>query len=200
MPLSVYCAVYGMPVVSQFLTHPFGINLPMDSKALHYCICIHFLSKFLDYVDTLLIVLGKRDRQLSVLHVYHHLSISMVWGYLIHAGYANGTVCFGAWINAVVHSIMYTYYGVNASGLINTQPIKVWITRVQLTQFTLCIAHAVSAMFYENQVPFELCVLQFAYHCTMIALFGEFYYRSYAMKKTGGGSPKKGPKSGKKAE
>ena len=62
--LSVYCAIFGFPVVCDFVAHPFGVNLSMSegdptNKALHYCICVHFLSKFLDYVDTFLIIIGK---------------------------------------------------------------------------------------------------------------------------------------------
>jgi len=187
--LSVYCAIFGFPVVWSFIAHPFGVNLSMSAdeplnKALHYCICVHFLSKFLDYVDTTLIIIGKKDKQLSVLHVYHHCSISMVWGYLIHINMAFGTVCFGAWINAVVHSIMYTYYGLTAASyngkrLFNTNPFKPYVTSVQLTQFCLCITHALVVIAMENAIPFELAALQFGYHCTMIALFGQFFYQTY---------------------
>jgi len=64
--LSVYCAIFGFPVVWSFIEHPFGVNLSMSAdkplnKALHYCICVHFLSKFLDYVDTTLIIIGKTN-------------------------------------------------------------------------------------------------------------------------------------------
>lgn len=187
--LSVYCALFGLPVVCKFAQHPFGANLPMErdaplNKALHYCICVHFLSKFLDYIDTIIIVVGKKDKQLSVLHVYHHCSISMVWGYLIHVEFAYGTVCFGAWINAVVHSIMYSYYGLTAAShngkrLFNTSPFKPYVTTVQLTQFALCITHAVVVIMVERAIPFQLAALQFAYHCTMIVLFGQFFYENY---------------------
>jgi len=187
--LSVYCAFFGAPVIFSFLSHPFGVNLPMEASAevntaLHYCICVHFLSKFLDYVDTILILIGKKDKQLSVLHVYHHCSISMVWGYLIHTGFAFGTVCFGAWINAVVHSVMYTYYGltaasVNGKRVFNTKPFKPYVTSVQLTQFCMCITHALVVLALEQNIPSRLAWLQFGYHCTMIALFGQFFYRTY---------------------
>jgi len=195
--LSVYCGIFGVPVVFDFITHPFGVNLPMSAdapmnKALHYCICVHFLSKFLDYVDTFLIIIGKKDKQLSVLHVYHHCSISMVWGYLIFNNWAFGTVCFGAWINAVVHSIMYSYYGLTAASingrrLFNTKPFKPYVTSVQLTQFFLCITHAIVVIVLEKAIPFSLGALQFGYHCTMIALFGQFFYENYYVNK----SPKK---------
>ena len=52
---------------------------------------------------------------------------------------------FGAWINAIVHSIMYLYYGLTAARF-NTAPFKQAVTSVQLTQFCMCIAHAVTVV------------------------------------------------------
>lgn len=188
--VSVYCVFLGLPVVANMIVRPWGIGLPMDgsgpdAKVLHYCICVHFLSKFLDYVDTLMIVLRKADKQLSVLHVYHHCTISMVWGYLIHIDMAQGTIAYGAWINAVIHSVMYSYYAFCVLKLGIAKLIKVWVTRVQLIQFFTCIAHSVSVMALESQISFELASLQFGYHCTMIALFGQFYMASYVKKPKG---------------
>lgn len=37
-----------------------------------------YLSKILDFFDTIFIILGKKWNQLSVLHVYHHLTIFFV--------------------------------------------------------------------------------------------------------------------------
>ena len=38
-----------------------------------------YLSKILDFFDTVFIILGKKWKQLSFLHVYHHLTIFAVW-------------------------------------------------------------------------------------------------------------------------
>ena len=37
-----------------------------------------YLSKILDFCDTIFIILGKKWKQLSFLHVYHHLTIFAV--------------------------------------------------------------------------------------------------------------------------
>lgn len=183
--LSVYTLVLGLGVVSDF-SKPFGIGLPMTgagvNESLHHCICIHYLSKFVDYIDTLMIVLTKADKRLNVLHVYHHFSISMVWGFLIHIGSAYGTVCYGAWINAVIHSVMYGYYFTAAAKMGIAKVIKKYVTQVQLVQFFSCIAHAVLVIVLESQISTPLAMLQFGYHCTMIALFGQFYMASYVKK------------------
>lgn len=39
---------------------------------------IFYLSKILDFVDTLVIIVRRKWRQLSFLHVYHHVSIFLV--------------------------------------------------------------------------------------------------------------------------
>merc|ERR1719421_747115 len=64
----------------------------------------------MDWFDTLWITLKKNRKQMSFLHVYHHATISMVWGYLLWAGVGSGTVRYGAWINSLTHVIMYSHY------------------------------------------------------------------------------------------
>lgn len=44
-----------------------------------FILYIFYLSKILDFLDTVFIILEKRWKQLSFLHVYHHASIFMVW-------------------------------------------------------------------------------------------------------------------------
>lgn len=39
---------------------------------------LFYMSKILDFMDTLFIVLGKKWEQLSFLHVYHHTTIFLV--------------------------------------------------------------------------------------------------------------------------
>jgi len=42
-------------------------------------IWIFYVSKAYEFVDTLIMILGKKHQQVSVLHVYHHGSIFPVW-------------------------------------------------------------------------------------------------------------------------
>ena len=39
---------------------------------------LFYMSKILDFMDTVFIVLGKKWEQLSFLHVYHHTTIFLV--------------------------------------------------------------------------------------------------------------------------
>lgn len=88
--LNVYM-IWGLWVVPQAGYNLFGINAKYTSR-IEYFVYIHYLSKFLDFLDTAFIILRGKDRQqLSFLHVYHHASIGMIWGTLLYIGHGNGT-------------------------------------------------------------------------------------------------------------
>ena len=115
--------------------------------------------------------------QLSFLHIYHHATIGAIWGYLIFLGYGNGTSAWGAFINSVVHFLMYSHYLWTSFGLKN--PLKKIITRFQIFQFYTCLAHVPAVMLVDTFVPKSLCTLQFGYHITMVVLFSSFYSKTY---------------------
>lgn len=145
-------------------------------------------NRYLDFLDTVFIVLRKKNTQLSFLHVYHHATIGMIWGYLLHVGYGNGTAGWGAFINSVVHFLMYGHYLVTSFGIRN--PLKVFITRFQIIQFYLCLLHVPVALFLDKYIPASLCYIQMAYHVTMVALFTNFYSKTYSGKAARGATKK----------
>lgn len=161
------------------LPNLFGINTPYNARIEHF-ILVHYLSKYLDFFDTVFMVLRGKSRQVTFLHLYHHCTISVVWGYLLHTGHANGTCGYGAFINSVIHIIMYSHYLITSFGVRN--PLKRYITAAQIAQFYSCIAHALLVIFspWEHHVPRAVGLIQVAYHITMIALFSNFYSKSYA--------------------
>lgn len=59
--------------------------LGIRSAQMSYC---YFLVKLLDLFDTVFFVLRKRTRQISFLHVYHHVAILV--GAFIGVGWAPG--------------------------------------------------------------------------------------------------------------
>ena len=52
----------------------FSAEKPVMGNVLY----MFYLSKILDFCDTIFIILGKKWKQLSFLHVYHHLTIFAV--------------------------------------------------------------------------------------------------------------------------
>ncbi len=54
--------------------NPYNTANPVMGRLLYLFYC----SKLFDFVDTLIIILGKKWKQLSLLHVYHHFSVFAV--------------------------------------------------------------------------------------------------------------------------
>jgi hypothetical protein len=91
----------------------------------------HFITRYYEFVDTILIVLKKKQSQLSFLHVYHHcVTVWLSWSWLesnltLHwyniylrksHNLTNATHRWGASFNSLVHVVMYTYYLYSALG------------------------------------------------------------------------------------
>merc|ERR1719487_2932522 len=125
----------------------FGINSEMDQRG-EWFVFVHYLSKYLDWFDTLFIILNKKRSQLSFLHVYHHGTIGPVWALLLHQGIGSGSARYGAWINSLTHVIMYSHYLWTSFGLKN--PFKRFITMWQIGQFYSCLLHAFLVFFLDT--------------------------------------------------
>lgn len=63
-------------------------NFDHQNPPIAFILYIFYLSKILDFLDTVFIILEKRWKQLSFLHVYHHTSIFLVKA--PHISFANG--------------------------------------------------------------------------------------------------------------
>ena len=94
---------------------------------------LFYVSKILDFVDTFFIVIGKKWKQLSFLHVYHHTTIFLFYWLNLHVNY-DGDIYLTVVLNGLIHAIMYTYYFVS----MHTRDIwwKKYLTLAQLFQFT----------------------------------------------------------------
>ena len=181
--LNIYMiyGLIGIPQISFNCIDIFGLNTKFNDN-LKYFTYIHYLSKYLDYCDTLFIILKKKENQLSFLHVYHHSSIAVVWGFLLHNDVGNGTASFGCLINSIIHFLMYNHYLWTSFGYNN--PFKKFITQSQITQFYLLFIHSILVLSYENIIPKYYAWVQFIYQIQMIVLFSNFYVKTYESKKT----------------
>jgi len=159
--------VWGLTPVLGF-PNVFGIDSAFDQRS-EWFVFVHFLSKFLDWFDTLWILTKKNRAQLSFLHVYHHATIGMIWGFLLRNNYGIGTTRYGAWANSLTHVIMYSHYLWTSFGLKN--PFKRYITMWQISQFWSCLAHAFAVWFLETTAIREVAWLQVLYQSSMIYFF-----------------------------
>merc|ERR1719440_1578563 len=146
----------------------FGINTEFDQRG-EWFVFVHYLSKYLDWFDTLWIVLNKKRAQLSFLHIYHHATIVSIWGLLLQHGVGSGSARYGAWINSLTHVIMYSHYLWTSFGLKN--PFKKYITMWQISQFYSCLVHAFVVLFFETTVVRGYAWIQVIYQVSMVYLF-----------------------------
>ncbi|GBG25336.1 Elongation of very long chain fatty acids protein 5 [Hondaea fermentalgiana] len=141
-------------------------------------IYIFYVSKFLEFLDTVFMILGKKWKQLSFLHVYHHASISFIWG--IIARFApGGDAYFSTILNSCVHVMLYGYYASTTLGYGFMRPLRPYITTIQLTQFMAMVVQSVYDFYNPCDYPQPLVKLLFWYMLTMLGLFGNFFVQQY---------------------
>jgi elongation of very long chain fatty acids protein 4 len=141
--------------------------------------------------------LKKNYHQITWLHVYHHWSISIIW-HIIARVAPGGDAYFSTALNSFIHVIMYAYYCWSAlyskkdkSGAPAkpnwTEPAfyKKYITSMQMLQFVSMMAQALYDIVVPNPYPRFLAWTLFIYMITMLALFGNFFTKSYSKSKAG---------------
>lgn len=135
----------------------------------------YFLAKFVDMFDTVFFVLRKKQRQVSTLHVCHHAVMPFAaWSALKFAPV--GRTAFVGIINSIIHTLMYTYYGLAAMGLHRQLWWKKYITRLQMVQFVAIIVHSVQgAFFIPCSFPVGISVLEFLHGLLFLRSFYAFF-------------------------
>ncbi|KAG6959654.1 hypothetical protein JG688_00009994 [Phytophthora aleatoria] len=153
----------------------FKADAPVMGNVLYF----FYLSKMLDLCDTFFIVVGKKWRQLSFLHVYHHLSVLIIY-YIVFRVAQDGDSYASVVLNGFVHTIMYTYYFVSA----HTRDIwwKRYLTLIQLIQF---VTMNVQGYFMYSRrcpgMPPMIPLIYLVYVQSLFWLFVNFYVRSYVL-------------------
>jgi len=162
-------------------------------------IWLFYVSKVPEFLDTIMMALKKNNHQITFLHVYHHASIFVLW-WIICYYTPGGDAYFSAMLNSFVHIVMYSYYLWSTfapklkegqrSHFLHPSFYRRYITLLQLTQFVLMFSQATHGLFYPSPIPFSdfFAWMLFLYMCTMLTLFGNFFYQQYS---SGGKKSKK---------
>lgn len=142
-----------------------------------------FFSKIIDLMDTVFLVLRKKNNQLSFLHVYHHST--MIFNWWIGVKYApGGQAFFCGMLNSLVHSVMYSYYLLSSLGP-KVQPYLWWkryLTQFQMCQFVLIAVHLSIGHYNQCDFPPILEYVVIFYCMTLIIFFANFYIKQYISK------------------
>lgn len=150
----------------------------IDDRLISVC-WWYYASKFVEFFDTWFMLLRKKFNQVSFLHVYHHSSIALMTWYAV-VFVPGGSTFFAPLLNCFVHTVMYFYYFLSAIG-VNQKYLwwKKYITKMQLTQFTLILAHSILGLFIGCGFPRHYLLILFFYNVSMFWLFSDFYTKSY---------------------
>lgn len=142
-----------------------------------------FLVKVLDLMDTVFFVLRKSYRQITFLHVYHHILMVFgpYWG-MWYYGYG-GQIYMMGFLNSFVHVCMYFYYFLTT--LKPEMKTKLWlkksITILQLIQFVILLFQSIYVLLFNPtcEVPLSYQYLQVVQASLMTYMFSKFYIKAY---------------------
>lgn len=143
----------------------------------------YFINKIIDLLDTIFFILRKKYKQVTFLHVYHHIMMVYTVYWVIRLYGCGAQYCILALLNSFVHVVMYFYYLISA---LNTDMRgslwwKKYITLIQIIQFTILWLQASYMLVFRRDCPFPqyLQWMQLIQATLMITMFSKFYIKTY---------------------
>ena len=148
------------------------------------------LSKALELFDTLFIVL--RKHKLINLHWIHHvLTLNYSW-YVF--GDVPATARWMVNMNFLIHSMMYTYYGLKSMRFRIPRFVNITITSLQIAQMFAGLFINYLALYYKlSGIPCDLsrkvAIFGFSLYFLFFLLFMNFFIKTYILKTPAKKSP-----------
>merc|ERR1711871_522923 len=155
-------------------------NFNHEKPPIGFILWVFYLSKILDFLDTVFIIAEKRWKQLSFLHFYHHTTIFLFYWLNLNVGY-DGDVYLTIVLNGLIHTIMYTYYFVS----LHTSDIwwKSALTMCQMIQFVLMNLQAFWLIYTDCPTfPMNITKAYLIYIVSLLFLFANFFVMRYVVK------------------
>lgn len=119
-----------------------GVSIEVDGPLLNWG-NYFYLSKYYELFDTVFLVLRKRD--LTVLHLFHHIVVVFTCWFAVHEHQIMGWItCVN---NASVHVIMYWYFAFMAIGTKFSPTFKKMLTTTQMIQFVVDIVTSIPFLY-----------------------------------------------------
>lgn len=160
--------------------YSYGIGLE-PSQIIEFWVFVYYCSKILDLGDTVFMVLEKKSRQLTFLHVWHHASIIPLFAYYLSAGLGAGSVSTLPLLNSGIHVLMYSHYL-----FVTLAPnIRPWwkpiLTLLQICQHICLMVYMILNMRYGRREEFspQVFMIGMLWGLSILALFGNFYVQQY---------------------
>ncbi|KAK0052069.1 elongation of very long chain fatty acids protein 4-like isoform X2, partial [Biomphalaria pfeifferi] len=143
----------------------------------YYAGWLSFYSKVIELLDTVFFILRKKFKQVTFLHVYHHVMTTFCFWFGARF-IPNGPVIIFPFLNCFVHVIMYTYYALTSIGY-SLLTWKKYLTKIQLVQFLAFLVPSVLYQLYDCPFARMYFSLVLFYVITLMILFTNFYIKAY---------------------
>ncbi|XP_034116496.2 elongation of very long chain fatty acids protein F-like [Drosophila albomicans] len=186
----VLCGLYlllwskAYPDLSCIMILPLDHEMKNIDRIINY---LYLLNKIVDLLDTIFFVLRKSYKQITLLHLIHHVYMpSGCYFFLRLYGFGGHLVLTGTF-NSITHTVMYIYYYLSSQNPNIKQSIwwKQYVTIMQMVQFILMFIHSLwTLMQKECEMPYPLIFIVFFIAGLMLVMFTNFYIKSYLKKNT----------------
>lgn len=178
-----YRLAWGWGTEYRILCEPVDLSNSPGAVRMAKVVHLFFMVKLIDLLDTVFMVLRKKQDHVSFLHVYHHAGMfALTWG--VTKYFPGGHVTFTGFINSFIHTLMYTYYLLATIFPPEQRKLLWWkkyLTLLQMAQFAICGVHMILPLFLndcEKHITLgAFLVVPNVFFLTV--LFLEFYKKSY---------------------
>jgi len=162
--------------------NPHELILDKVSRGIASVLHLFYLTKVLDFADTIFMILRGKWNQVTFLHVYHHITIYLIYWLILNTGY-DGDIYLTVVLNGSIHFIMYFYYLATTFNVSVPKPLKRMVTNMQLIQFVCMMTQAVVLLFMGCPYPVNITKLYLVYIMSMFFLFTNFKRKAYGKQK-----------------
>ena len=177
--MNSYIYIYVIYEVINNNIHLYGNDPRIAYEGLNHISYIFYISKYIDMIDTVIIILNKNFHQLSFLHVFHHSTMPTLILYI----HKNVPYCGDMWYvvmyNSLIHIILYYYYLVTSIYGKKAISWGKYLTTMQLIQFVCCFTQQLASIMTNDFYPNYVRELNLFYSSSMFCLFMNFYFKRY---------------------
>lgn len=147
---------------------------------------IFFMSKIVDFFDTFFIIIRQKWKQLSFLHIYHHITVFLFYWINMNVAY-DGDIYFTIILNSFVHLLMYLYYLLRTIDVPVPTAIKKFVTKVQMIQFVAMGCQGLYLLAMGCPFPHVVTATYILYIASLFLLFYRYTVSEYGDRKRGHG-------------
>ena len=135
---------------------------------------LFYFQKYFEFIDTWFFILRKSKRQVTLLHLFHHSSITIVVGTILPFDY-NGDMYLPILLNSANHMLVYLHYLLASLGIQSLW--AKYITSMQLGQFIIIFGQSLISYRVGPTCgsPDFAKLLMTWYMGSLIAVFGNFF-------------------------